>query len=533
MIPTRTKSIKSDPGPYFCVSNRCRQARHYTYTLTQSTTGTDEETSTNGTANGNHLDKAQTIFLLPVLADIASDLLSTAGVVARKATGGLLIGLNLAMAMYFAAFWGIQTGNKNGNDGEKWGRFMKEMPVQSTGTGAQGLRVLAELEKEGEMRVQGRSSIKLVYPTLPPSRRATDADLGKDRIWQAILAATPVTCDLAFGRASIPKPSPLLSLLRRYSSDEVPAFRHGYKPIFGRRKGKPGFGRDPVASDRGGDENHSNGMSPCSPPKPESPQIAWAPLANGSEKVAAPSIVHCALPPQRYLRIQSDPPPLEPWRARIFGPGSVQYTTVSAAIRSLCLPGTLENKILQGCSGFCYTSRHGIHGNWLFPNFPFKSLGCQEGGGGGADLGRPRFYNHPGPPRRAHDRGAGNGLGRCGGWGGGGGEGGGGGGLILAAPGFTIILSPDVSDLDASTLAYLLHWQRYRMMAYTRNVIASFRMKKSCSKGIRPAGSALRFVSIADSWNGEVLLPYAAAPGVPIPPCRTRQLRVVAGLVIM
>lgn len=32
----------------------------------------------------------------------------------------------------------------------------------------------------------------------------------------------------------------------------------------------------------------------------------------------------------------------------------------------------------QGCSGFCYTSRHGIHGNWLFPNFPFKSLGCQE-----------------------------------------------------------------------------------------------------------------------------------------------------------
>lgn len=54
-------------------------------------------------------------------------------------------------------------------------------------------------EKEGEMRVQGRSSIKLVFPTLPPSRRATDADLGKDRIWQAILAATPVTCRIRFG----------------------------------------------------------------------------------------------------------------------------------------------------------------------------------------------------------------------------------------------------------------------------------------------------------------------------------------------
>ncbi|KAK7438690.1 hypothetical protein Landi51_11538 [Colletotrichum acutatum] len=54
-------------------------------------------------------------------------------------------------------------------------------------------------EKEGEMRVQGRLSIKLVYPTLPPSRRTTDADLGKDRIWQAILAATPVTSCTRFG----------------------------------------------------------------------------------------------------------------------------------------------------------------------------------------------------------------------------------------------------------------------------------------------------------------------------------------------
>lgn len=208
MIPTRRKSIKSDPGPCFCVSDRRRQARQYTYTLTQSTTGTDEKTSTNRTANGNHvemarahgaveLDNAATVFLLreglhvqaiaccpAVLADVASDLLSTAGVVARKATGGLLIGLDLGRhdpfwcshGDEFRGFVGYTDKQcllqmnaagggpeKNRNDGEEWlsstqhtrsdggrGRFIKEMPIERTGTGAQGLRVLVK----GGKRIQ-------------------------------------------------------------------------------------------------------------------------------------------------------------------------------------------------------------------------------------------------------------------------------------------------------------------------------------------------------------------------------------------
>ncbi|KAK1457716.1 hypothetical protein CMEL01_15699 [Colletotrichum melonis] len=163
--------------------------------------------------------------------------------------------------------------------------------------------------------------------------------------------------------------------------------------------------------------------------KPESPQIAWVvlvgqwatchlkPLANGSEKVAAPPIVHCALPPQRYLRIQSDPPPLEP------------YTTVSAAIRSLCLPGTLEiveveeahreeNPAEVDC---------GQTTGW-------SENACGVGGPGGADLGRPRFPSSLKSPD-------------------------------VVQPTEPTTAAGTKSDLDASTLAYLLHWQRYRMMA--------------------------------------------------------------------
>ncbi|KAK1719459.1 uncharacterized protein BDZ83DRAFT_461116 [Colletotrichum acutatum] len=147
------------------------------------------------------------------------------------------------------------------------------------------------------------------------------------------------------------------------------------------------------------------------------------------------------------------------WRARIFGPGSVRgddprrgpgprrwrqsqeaslHRNLRAVVHnSLCCysvtlsytgnrrsrggssgrkscrqatPMMSNQASCQGCSGFCYTPRHGIHGNWLFPNFLFKSLGCQEvdsgqttgwsenacgvGGPGGLILAAPGFP-HP------------------------------------------------------------------------------------------------------------------------------------------
>ncbi|KAK1526882.1 hypothetical protein CPAR01_13410 [Colletotrichum paranaense] len=190
--------------------------------------------------------------------------------------------------------------------------------------------------------------------------------------------------------------------------------------------------------------------------KPESPQIAWVvlvgqwatchlkPLANGSEKVAAPPIVHCALPPQRYLRIQSDPPPLEP------------YTTVSAAIRSLCLPGTLEIVKVEEAHreenpaaafatllGAAFTetgcSLTSLSRAWVAK----KSTAARQLAGPrmhvvwvdrGADLGRPRFPSSLKSPD-------------------------------VVQPTEPTTAAGIKSDLDASTLAYLLHWQRYRMMA--------------------------------------------------------------------
>ncbi|KAK1487128.1 hypothetical protein CTAM01_11899 [Colletotrichum tamarilloi] len=79
-----------------------------------------------------------------------------------------------------------------------------------------------------------------------------------------------------------------------------------------------------------------------------------------------------------------------------------------------------------------------------------QSLGCQEvdcgqttgwsenacgvGGPGGADLGRPRFPSSLKSPD-------------------------------VVQPTEPTTAAGTKSDLDASTLAYLLHWQRYRMMA--------------------------------------------------------------------
>ncbi|UQC90446.1 uncharacterized protein CLUP02_15976 [Colletotrichum lupini] len=123
----------------------------------------------------------------------------------------------------------------------------------------------------------------------------------------------------------------------------------------------------------------------------------------------------------------------------------------------------------QGCSCFYYTSRRGIHGNWLFPNFPFKSLGCQEVDCGQTTGWFPSSLKSP----------------------------------DVVQPTEPTTAAGTKSDLDASTLAYLLHWQRYRMMAC--DIFAQEKWRRG-SKGIRSASSALRFVSITDSWNGEFSL---------------------------
>ncbi|KXH48478.1 hypothetical protein CSIM01_04857 [Colletotrichum simmondsii] len=178
-------------------------------------------------------------------------------------------------------------------------------------------------EKEGEMRVQGRLSIKLVYPTLPPSRRATDADLGKDRIWQAILAATPVTRCIRLGGGMeaiwllvvlryVPgpragqreraKPSPSLSV-------HTPLYSYGGR-LSGRAEDEvPGTGTNPYSAEERASRRSRNEVDLDETPSPAT--VTWG---------------------------RREP---QQWDVTLLSTVAPRHM-LSAASPSLCLPGTLE-----------------------------------------------------------------------------------------------------------------------------------------------------------------------------------------------
>ncbi|KAI3532909.1 hypothetical protein CSPX01_13114 [Colletotrichum filicis] len=191
---------------------------------------------------------------------------------------------------------------------------------------------------------------------------------------------------------------------------------------------------------------------------------------------------------------------LGPWGAYV----KWRYTAVSAAIRSLCVPGTLEIVEVEEAHREENPAELGLPRSRLRPDnwLVRECMWC--GWTRGADLGRPRFPSSLKSPD-------------------------------VVQPTEPTTTAGTKSDLDASTLAYLLHWQRYRMMACDsasypmrqihatssllferRNpvepVFAQEKWRRG-SKGIRPAGSALRFVSITDSWNGEFSLLQSTGEG--------------------
>lgn len=153
MMPTMMKSIICGPSSARCELIQCRRPYQRTRTtLIQSTTGSDEETSTDGATDRNHLHVS--VLELAVQLPRGSGAMLDVDELVAEALGGLVVvGHDLVLFVSVRHFVGVYAGVGDAGKPMGWREGGREVERR----GAQGRLCSGQLESMRSRRVQDQT----------------------------------------------------------------------------------------------------------------------------------------------------------------------------------------------------------------------------------------------------------------------------------------------------------------------------------------------------------------------------------------